>query len=263
MTSEHTRSEKQWDARRYDGGQSFVWKYGASLIELLDPREGERVLDIGCGTGHLAAKIASRGAEVIGIDKSQDMVEQARRLYPDLRFEVVDATGFHFDEPFDAVFSNATIHWIKDQDALTSRIFGALRSGGRLVAEFGGKGNLRAVKAALARALDQSGYPIAEEVSFRFFATIGEYATLLERHGFTVTEAFYFERPTPLEGDEAGLRNWLAVFADNALAAAPETERAAIVRDIEEQLRPELYKGGTWFADYRRLRVAAVRDEAR
>ena len=252
-------SEKQWDAARYDGGHSFVWKYGAGLVDLLAPREGERILDIGCGTGHLAAEIASRGAEVIGVDKSPDMIEQARRLYPDLRFELVDATGFQFDEPFDAVFSNATIHWIKDQDALTSRITDALKQGGRFVAEFGGKGNLRAIKAALARSLEDAGHGVYSEVSFRYFPTVGEYASLLERHGLTVTQAFYFERPTPLEGGEQGLRNWLEVFADNALDRAPEEARAAIVREVEDRLRAKLYRDGVWYADYRRLRVVAVK----
>jgi trans-aconitate methyltransferase len=252
-------SEKQWDAARYDSGHSFVWKYGANVIELLAPQANERILDIGCGTGHLTNEIASRGAGVIGIDKSPDMIEQARRLYPDIQFELIDATAFHFDEPFDAVFSNATIHWIKDQDTLTSRIHGALKPGGRFVAEFGGKGNLRSIKAALTRAIEGVGGGISSEVSFRFFPTIGEYATLLEKHGFTVTQAFHFERPTPLEGGQEGLRNWLEVFADNALDRAPADRRAEIISDVENQLRTELYREGVWFADYRRLRVVAVK----
>src|SRR4051812_20707877 len=104
-------SRREWDAGLYDDKHSFVWKHGAALVELLAPRPGERVLDLGCGTGHLAAQIAAAGAEVVGIDRAATMVEQARRAYPDLRFEVGEATDFSFDAPFDAVFSNAVLHW--------------------------------------------------------------------------------------------------------------------------------------------------------
>jgi trans-aconitate methyltransferase len=259
--TEQTTTEKQWDAARYDGGHSFVWKYGANVIELLAPREGERILDLGCGTGHLTAEIAARGAEVIGIDKSLDMIEQARKLYPDLRFEIGDAISFHFDEPFDAVFSNAVIHWIRDQDALLSCVRRALKLAGRFVAEMGGKGNLRAIKHALHGAIQAAGYNVREESAFRFFASIGEYASLLERHGFTVTQAFYFERPTALEGGEEGLRNWIEVFADNELSAVPVEERGGIIHRVEDELRSELYRDGVWYADYRRLRIVAIKQD--
>lgn len=255
---EQTTSDKQWDAARYDGGHSFVWKYGASVIELLAPREGERILDLGCGTGHLTAEIAARGAEVVGIDKSRDMIEQARKLYSDLRFEIGNAESFHFDEPFDAVFSNAAIHWMRDQDGVASSIHRALKAGGRLVAEFGGNGNLRAIKNALHGAIEAAGYPLAEEATFRYFPTIGQHASLLERHSFRVTHAQHFERPTALEGGEEGLRNWIEVFADNVLDAVPVEERGEIIHRVEDELRSQLYSDGMWYADYRRLRVVAI-----
>src|SRR4051794_11062207 len=116
-TDNRASAEKQWDASRYDDGCSFVWKHGAEVIELLAPADGERILDLGCGTGHLTAQIAACGAEVIGIDRSPEMIATARRNYPHLRFEVADAESFRFDAPFDAVFSNAAIHWMKDQQA--------------------------------------------------------------------------------------------------------------------------------------------------
>src|SRR5206468_2153174 len=127
----------------YDDKHSFVWKYGKEVLDLLAPREGERILDVGCGTAHLTNQIASRGARVVGLDKSSAMIERARALYPELQLEVADATDFHFDEPFDAVFSNAAIHWMKDQDAVARAVFNALKPGGRFVAEFGGKGNIK------------------------------------------------------------------------------------------------------------------------
>lgn len=261
LNDEQTTGQKQWDAARYDGGHSFVWKYGASVIELLAPRAEERILDLGCGTGHLTAEIAARGARVIGIDRSPDMIEQARKLYPDLRFEIADAVDFNFDEPFDAVFSNAVIHWIRDQDALLSNVYRALKPAGRFVAEMGGKGNLRAIKGALHGAIQSAGFSAGEEASFRFFASVGEYATLLERHGFTVTQTFYFERPTALEGGEAGLRDWLEVFADNELNPVPIEKRGDVIREIEGRLRAELYRDKTWYADYRRLRIAATKQD--
>ncbi|HXG92495.1 MAG TPA: methyltransferase domain-containing protein [Blastocatellia bacterium] len=258
--STQSTSEKQWDAARYDGGHSFVWKYGAGVIEFLAPREGEQILDIGCGTGHLTAEIARRGARVVGIDISPAMLEQARKSYPDLQFELMNATNFRFDESFDAIFSNAAIHWIKDQDSLTESISRALKAGGRFVAEFGGKGNLRAVKAALHRAIEAAGYTVSEEAAFRYYPSVGEYATLLEHHRLSVRKAYHFERPTALEGGDDGLRNWLEVFADNEMSAVPASERDGIIRAVKDELRPTLFRDGKWFIDYRRLRVVAVKE---
>jgi trans-aconitate methyltransferase len=252
--------EKQWDASLYDDKHSFVWKYGEEVIELLAPRAGERILDLGCGTGHLTNKIAASGAEVVGIDISRDMVGQARALYPDLRFELGDAASFHFDEPFDGVFSNAALHWVEEQDRVTECIRKALKPGGRFVAEFGGKRNTQAIKDALYHAVAAAGFSITEEVKFRFFPSIGEYATLLEEHGLTVKYARYFERPTALEGGESGMRDWLEMFANNVLDSVPEEKRGEVIRLAEKRLQPELYREGRWFADYRRIRVVATKD---
>ena len=253
-----TVAEKLWDASRYDDAYSFVWKHGASLIERLAPTAGERILDLGCGTGHLTAEIAARGAEVVGVDRSPEMIATARQNYPRLRFEVADAEHIRFDEPFDAVFSNAAIHWMKDQQAVASSIWQALKPGGRFVAEFGGKGNIRSIKTALRRTLQQAGYTVSDE-PYYYFPTVGEYASLLERIGFTVTFAAWFERPTPLEGGEAGLRDWLAVFADHFMKQVDVAQRPAIIQAIEDALRPALFRDGTWTADYCRLRVAAIK----
>ena len=251
-------TEKRWDAARYDDAYSFVWEHGAGVIELLAPVAGERVLDLGCGTGHLTAQIAARGAEVVGIDRSPEMIATARQNYPRLRFEVADAASFRFDEPFDAVFSNAAIHWMKDQRAVAASIRQALKPGGRFVAEFGGHGNIRSIETALRRAIREAGYAVSDE-PYYYFPTVGEYAALLEGVGFTVTFALWFERPTMLEGGAAGLRDWLAVFTDHFMKDIPAGRREAIIRAVEDALRPELFRDGTWYADYRRLRVAATR----
>src|SRR5579884_1060982 len=129
-----------WDAGQYEAGFQFVWQYGAGLVDLLHPEPGERVLDVGCGTGQLTNDIASRGALVLGIDSSPDMIAQARINYPKLQFRLVDAASFSSEQAFDAVFSNAALHWMKPPEPVVAAMSAALRPGGRLVAEMGGKG---------------------------------------------------------------------------------------------------------------------------
>jgi trans-aconitate methyltransferase len=250
---------KDWDPALYDGKNSFVWKYGEEVVRLLAPRPGERILDLGCGTGHLTNRISEIGADVVGIDNSAKMIGQARSAYPALRFELGDGQDFQFPEPFDAVFSNAAIHWMNDQTEVARCIWRALRPGGRFVAEFGGKGNIRALHTAVYRALEAAGYPTGEDRNFRYYPTVGEYATLLEAAGFLVTHAVHFERPTPLEGGAAGLRNWLVVFTDNLLKAAPQDRLESMLAHIEDMLRSELFRDGVWYADYRRIRVVAIK----
>ncbi len=250
----------RWNAKAYDRDNSFVWKYGAEVIALLDPASGERILDIGCGTGHLTAQIAERGAEVTGIDLSAEMIEQARRLYPNIRFEIADGTSFSFDEEFDAVFSNAAIHWMKDQHALAASVNRALKPGGRFVAEFGGKGNLSRFHGAVRETLAGRGYDAERLRESKYYPSIGEHASLLEQHGFRVTYAKHFDRPTPLDGGEAGLENWLNVFVNNFLDAVATEDRAAVVEEIHARLRHDFYRDGTWNADYRRIRIVAVKE---
>ena len=255
-------SEKRWDASAYDQQNSFVWKHGRGVIELLAPQPGERILDLGCGTGHLANQIAQIGAEVIGIDISTAMIEEARRLYPNLRFEIAGGADFHFDQPFDAVFSNAAIHWMKDQAAVTHCVWEALKPGGRFVAEFGGKGNINAIRTALASAIEAAGERVNMEPFARYYPTIGEYSTLLEAQGFRVTFATHFNRPTKLDNGESGLRNWLFTFADNILESLPARKREEVITEVELTLKPRLFRDGSWYADYRRLRVAASKENA-
>jgi len=254
--------DKEWDTTLYDGKHSFVWKYGEGVIELLAPQPGEKILDLGCGTGHLTSLIAEAGASVVGLDKSPKMIESARKGYPELEFVQSDATSLAFDSEFDAVFSNATIHWIKDQRALALAIRRALKPGGRFVAEFGGKGNLRAVRAALKRAMSGADHGVKDGGGLdRYYPSIGEYSTLLEAAGFHVTHAAHFERPTKLENGERGLRDWLSTFADNVLEPLSSGERELVIRDVESQLRSELFRDGSWFADYRRIRIVALKGQ--
>lgn len=262
MNEDREQTEKTWNTALYDGKNAFVWKHGRGVVELLAPKSGERILDLGCGTGHLTNEISSAGAEVIGLDKSQSMIEEARRLYPGLRFEIADATDFHFDRPFDAVFSNAAIHWMKNQPAVARSIWEALKPGGRFVAEFGGKGNIRAIRTALTDAVEAAGETVNAEPFARYYPAIGEYATLLEAQGFRVTFASHFDRPTKLDEGEKGLRNWLFTFADNVIESLPESKREQVIAQVERKLKPSLFQEGSWFADYRRIRIAAYRESA-
>jgi len=243
-----------WDPALYDGRHSFVYKAGAGLIDLLAPQAGERILDLGCGTGPLAAELAKRGCHVIGMDLSAEMVREARRNYPDLDFRVADATSFTVDEPVDAVFSNAVLHWVRPPEEAARAIAAALRPGGRFVAEFGGRGCVAQVIAAVNQAM--AGTDLARQW---YFPSVGEYAPILEARGFEVRFASLFDRPTPLEEGFQGLRNWLRMFAGAVLNPLDEARREEVLADVERRLQGTLWKEDGWVVDYRRIRVVAVK----
>jgi trans-aconitate methyltransferase len=247
-----------WNATLYDQKHSFVFGYGRELISLLEPRPGERILDVGCGTGHLTKLIDDSGARAVGMDSSPSMVEAARSRYPGLTFVLADAREFSFPEPFDAVFSNATLHWVTEAERAATCISNALKSGGRFVAEFGGKGNVASILAAV----QQSLWELARaEVDHGFyFPSIGEYATLLEEHGLSVRRALLFDRPTRLEDGENGLRNWILVFGKTMFRDIPGEVEEQVFNRVEDKLRSTLFTQGAWFADYRRLRVVAYKE---
>lgn len=254
--------EGVWNPGQYERSYSFVWKHGEDLIELLAPKPGEHVLDVGCGTGQLTAEIAKRGAEVLGIDSSPDMVQQASANYPDLRFEVADASQFRAPEPFDAVFSNAALHWMTKPEAVGAAIAGALKPGGRFVAELGGKGNVgRLSRAALAVFEELTQAPVGAHFGLWYFPSVAEYAAVLESRGLEVRYAVLFDRPTALEGGENGLRDWLQMFLGRVTQNLPAGAGAKFVERLEERLRPQLFRDGAWVIDYRRLRVVAVKGD--
>lgn len=249
--------ENCWDTKLYESKHAFVWQYGEDLIELLSPQPGERILDLGCGTGQLTEKIAIAGSEVMGIDRAFSMIEKARQNYPHIQFTVADARDFQVDQPFDAVFSNAVLHWISEPDAAISCIRQALKPGGRFVAEFGGKGNVEAIATALGSVLGAFGYASPQVINPWYFPSIGEYATRLEQQGFDVTYAVLFDRPTPLEKGDAGMANWIQMFASCFLAELNNDQQTEVIQAIEHQLKPTLYRDGRWWANYRRICVVA------
>src|SRR6516164_4424283 len=252
-------AKPQWNATLYDEKHSFVWKLAAGVLELLEPRAGERILDLGCGTGHLTAKIAEAGACVVGVDRSVEMIGQAREQYPALRFEVMDARELSFDEPFDAVFSNATLHWIHEPELVIRGIAKLLRTGGRFVAEFGGKGNTGELIGAIERMWKKLALPGSAPRPW-YYPSISEYSDLLESNSFEVTHAILFDRPTPLDDGERGLRNWLDMFGASFAQNLSDTIHDQLKQEIEAELRPILFRDGHWTMDYRRLRILARRN---
>lgn len=249
-----------WNSTLYDTHFTFVPALGEELIALLAPQAGERILDLGCGTGHLTQKIAAFGTSVTGIDSSPEMIAQAQHNYPDLHFRIGRGEDFEVEKPYDAVFSNAALHWMKEAEAVVRQIRAALRPGGRLVAELGGKGNIHHILVAMAGALSQAeiGYPFEPPW---YFPSIGEYASLLEKYGFQVNYAVHFNRPTPLEGGEEGMSNWLSMFAGSILKDIPTDAQNSLVQEILNRARPSLYQEGQWTADYVRLRIVATVEE--
>jgi trans-aconitate methyltransferase len=254
----HMAQQTKWNASLYDDKHSFVWKMATGLLDLLAAQPGERILDIGCGTGHLTAQIAEAGALVTGIDRSPEMVRQAEEKYPALRFQVMDAREITLGESFDAVFSNATLHWITEPELVIAGIAHSLRPGGRFVAEFGGEGNTTQFLAAAARAWSRLEFPGAMPHPW-FYPNIAEYAGLLEHHGLDVTYATLFDRPTPLEDGERGLRNWMEMFVGALMETLSNSQREQFKTAVEHEARPALFRDSQWVMDYRRLRILARR----
>lgn len=249
-----------WNPSEYSAHGRFVTDLGANILEWLDAKPGESILDIGCGDGVLTAQIAERGANVLGVDASGEMVRAARER--GVSAEVRDATRLEFQQQFDAVFSNAALHWMEDHPALLRGIARALRPGGRFVAEMGGHGNIAAIRVALHAALAHHG--LADRMAGdNYFPTVAEYRGLLEAHGFAVDAIELVPRPTPLPN---GMRTWLTVFRRGVFDAVPEELREEILSETLEHLEPALCDGdGNWTADYVRLRFRthiAQRDPA-
>jgi trans-aconitate methyltransferase len=247
-----------WNSILYDSKHHFVSRLSEDLVsEWLKPQVGERILDLGCGTGYLTQKIADSGAAAVGLDASPEMIERAWAQYPHLEFIVADATNFRFDQPFDGVFSNAALHWIHEAASVVECVYDALKPGGRFVTEFGCKGNVATVVKATEEALRENSYPALTRPPW-YFPSLGEYTSLLEQQGFFVAQAVQFDRPTPLEGEEGG-RNWIHMFGAPLMPTVPDDQRQAFMTDLEKRIRPTLYRDGQWFMDYRRLRILAIK----
>ncbi|MBM7602323.1 trans-aconitate methyltransferase [Metabacillus crassostreae] len=252
-------SNDSWNARLYDSKHSFVSKLGNDLVDLLDPKEGERILDLGCGTGDLAKVLSDKRVKVIGVDKSENMIKQAKLKYPEIEFSVCDATELTYYEKFDAVFSNATLHWIKTPKIALECIFNSLKQNGRFIAEFGGKGNINLISDAIIKSMKEQGYEFNMERFPWYFPSIGEYTSLMEDVGFRVIFSHHFDRPTPLE-DENGIKNWIHMFASDMFTGIPSDMKDLIISKVEYNLNNHLFKEDKWLADYKRIRVIGMKN---
>ena len=252
----------KWNAELYDDKHAFVFQFGENVLELLDIKPGEHILDIGCGTGYLTQQIKDHGAIVKGTDLSPEMIKQAKANYPDVNFEVADAVTFQSNEKFDAVFSNAALHWVKNQDGMMKSVYNNLKTGGRFVAEMGGKGNVEQLIAATKNVLKAHGYNNQANIEIWYFPSLGEYTSRLEAHGFRVTFAAHFDRKTPLQDGDKGVSKWITMFASQYLEGIPEAEQQQILKEITSILEPAYNENGQWYADYKRLRFIAVKEVA-
>jgi trans-aconitate methyltransferase len=285
-----------WNADLYEAKHNFVFDLARDLVSVLDPRPGERILDVGCGTGQLTELIREHMEEnhnafaeqmvggtnvrrfvgrhesitampgppvanvtagtIVGIDPSETMIANARENYPNISFQVMNVTAMTFENEFDAIFSNAVLHWIPNADLVISSMSRALKLGGRLVVEFGGKGNVAGIVDATLDAFRAEG--VADIHMAWLFPSIGEYTPILERHGFEVQSAVLVDRPTKLHG-ESGLADWFKMFSSGFVGTMTSEQRTRAFERAAERLRSTHYHETAWWADYRRLRIVAVK----
>lgn len=249
--------QDHWNPDRYSRECAFVARNGETLIEWLAPRPGERILDLGCGDGTLTAKLVEQGCDVIGVDASPQQVAAAKRL--GLNAVVADGAALPFDARFDAVFSNAALHWMKQPEPVIEGVFRSLRPGGRFVAEFGAQGNVATIRNAIHAELRLRGID-PEDLDPWYFPSEEEYRGRLEAAGFRVLRIEAFPRPTRLLSDVVG---WLRVFAGPFTRALREADVEPFLAGVQDRARPGLRQpdGSWWLTDYERLRFAAAKPD--
>lgn len=241
-----------WNPNSYAENARFVSDLGKSVIELLSPQLGERILDLGCGDGALTSELSKCGCDVLGIDSSPEMVAAAK--HRGLDAHVGDGQFLRFSNEFDAVFSNAVMHWMSDSQSVIDGVWRALRPEGRFVGEFGGYGNVCTIVSAIESALSSRGLAVA---SPWYFPRLEEFQKLLESVGFEVHNITLFPRPTLLPGD---VRGWLTTFAHPYTSVVPVDQRDELISEIVDNLRSTLVDAdGKWMADYVRLRFTATK----
>jgi trans-aconitate methyltransferase len=242
---------QQWNTTAYAANGRFVATLASSVVELLAPCAGEQILDLGCGDGALTEQLAATGAIVTGVDASPAMIGACS-----YKVDHADAAALPYENQFDAVFSNAALHWIRDAESVLASVYRALKPGGRFVAEMGGQGNIAAIRTALQATLAPCGIN-AEEAAASFFPSAAHYRRLLERAGFAVQSIDIIPRPTPLP---SGMDTWLDTFRNGVLDRLPPAARAEALAKTVALLRPILCdEDGNWTADYVRLRFHSTR----
>jgi trans-aconitate methyltransferase len=247
-------TQQTWNAQTYAHNARFVADLGMPVVEWLNPQPGEHILDLGCGDGALTIKLKELGCHVLGVDASENLIKAAQAL--GLEAQVMDGHALGFDRPFDAVFSNAALHWMKQPERVIQGVGRSLKTQGRFVGEFGGFGNVAIIHQALKAEMLDRGYD-PEPLDPWYFPSPEAYQSLLEAQGFTVTRIQLIPRPTPLP---TGLRGWLETFANPFTSALPEEVRSPFLNTVVQTISPQLTDAnGQAFADYVRLRFAATK----
>lgn len=244
-------TSQSWKAEEYSNHASFVSELGSPVVQLLNPRPGETVLDLGCGDGTLAVNIQENGAFVIGIDSSDSMVRSAQAKGVQAYVDSGERLGAN--NKFDAVFSNAALHWMRDYASVLEGVYTALKSPGRFVGEFGGAGNIACLREAMREVYETEGFGIYSDPWF--FPSPDEYTAALNSAGFSVEYIELIPRPTPLT---TGVVEWLKIFADHLVGELSPDEKEHFLVKVEEKVRPQLYSSSQgWVADYVRIRFEA------
>lgn len=246
----------KWNSKLYDEKHNYVAEYGKKLIDLVNFNKDQVILDLGCGTGVLSNELARKGAKVLGVDLSSDMIKKAKESYPKISFGILNACELNFDSKFDTVFSNAVFHWIPDQRRLLKSINKALKKNGKLICEFGSEGNIKVIEDAFKHTVEK--LDIEYKTPF-FFPSKEDYTELLISEGFEVEYILEYSRPTKLNEEEKGLRNWISQFFSSYLVDMREEEKENIFVEVEDLCRNKLWIDNSWVADYRRLQVVAIK----
>ncbi len=247
----------KWNTELYDDAQLFVSEYGKDLISFIPNRDGQRILDLGCGTGDLTHEINSKqSCSVIGMDYSDEMIVKAKSKYPNLEFSVCDACKIPFTNEFDVIFSNAVFHWIPRQEELHKSIHNALKSDGMMICEFGGHKNIEKISGSFERVIKQYGDNYSSPF---YFPTVEEHEKILEKSGFKIERIYDYDRPTVLPNEGLGLRQWISQFFSSYLSKYDEIIQEEILLSVENELRSDMFKDNHWIADYRRIRVIAYK----
>ena len=250
-----TSTTQHWNPAQYDKHARFVSDLGMPVVDLLSPQRGEKILDLGCGDGALTKIVVELGCDVVAIDSSPDMIAAAKRR--GLNAHVMDGQALEFTHEFDAVFSNAALHWMKSPERVIAGVWRALKPGGRFVGEFGGHGNVASIVNTLESTLSSRGKTVA---SPWFFPRPEEYKQLLEASGFEIKTIELMPRPTLLPGDVSG---WLETFAQPYISGLSTSQKQNVIAEVVETLRPVLADSkADWYADYVRLRFAVIKPGA-
>ncbi len=248
-------NSQNWNAEEYNANAAFVAQLGNSVLEILAPQPEERILDLGCGDGKLTRKIQKYGCHVLGIDSSEEMINATRKL--GIKTKVISGDNLNFDQEFDAVFSNAALHWMLDKDQVVQGVYKALKPGGRFVGEFGGKGNITSVIMAISAVFED--FPELGKFSHPwYFPSVAEYSKVLDRAGFEINYLELIPRPTPLN---TGIRGWLKVFAQGITDHLNSEKQEFFIHEVEKRLKPIIFsEENGWVADYVRLRFKTTKD---